>query len=87
MRRRVGVAAARGRRPARLHHAIGLQRAVPDLLEEGGVERAHLRPTIAVTTRTFSAGVSPVRIIRYRRCSTIPDTVCTMDVNAATGIT
>ena len=44
-------------------------------------------PTIASTTARVSAGASPVRIMRYRRCSTMPETVCTIEVKAATGIT
>ena len=45
------------------------------------------RPTIASTTARVSAGASPVRIIRCRRCRTMPDTVWTIEVKAATGMT
>ncbi len=42
---------------------------------------------MASTTARDSRGVSPVRIIRCRRCRTMPETVWTMEVKAATGIT
>ena len=45
------------------------------------------RSTMASTTARDSLGVSPVSIIRCRRWRTMPDTVWTMEVNAATGIT
>ena len=38
-------------------------------------------------TRRASYGASPVFIIRCRRCRTMPETVCTIEVNAAIGIT
>ena len=43
--------------------------------------------TMAETTATVSRGQSPVRIIRHSRCSTMPETVCTIEVKAPTGIT
>jgi hypothetical protein len=43
--------------------------------------------TIVSTTARVSAGASPVRIMRWSRCSTIPLSVCTIEVKAAIGIT
>ena len=40
---------------------------------------------MAVTTATLSRGQSPVRIIRQSRCSTMPETVWTIEVKAASG--
>mgnify|MGYP003449262342 CR=1 FL=1 len=40
---------------------------------------------MAPITIRASYGVSPAFIIRCRRCSTSPDTVCTIEVKAATG--
>jgi hypothetical protein len=45
------------------------------------------RRTIWEITWQVSYGESPVFTMRYSRCSTMPDTVCTIDVNAAIGIT
>jgi hypothetical protein len=39
-----------------------------------------------MTTRD-SYGASPEAAIRRSRCSVIPEMVCTIDVNAASGIT
>jgi hypothetical protein len=45
------------------------------------------RSTIAPMTSRASCGVSPALSIRCRRCSTSPETVCTIDVKAAIGMT
>ena len=58
----------------------------PTLSKKSG-SSARTWSTIAVTTAAASVGVSPVRIIRCRRWSTMPDTVCTIEVKAATGMT
>ena len=43
--------------------------------------------TIAATTPAVSCGASPEAAIRHSRYNVIPETVCTMAVNAASGIT
>ena len=45
------------------------------------------RSTISPITRRASEGVSLAAVVRQRRCRTIPEIVCTMAVNAATGRT
>ena len=43
--------------------------------------------TISEMTMRASYGASPVCIIRCRRCSTMPDTVWTIEVKAPIGMT
>ena len=45
------------------------------------------RSTIAPITMAASYGTSPAFNMRWRRCSTMPDTVCTIEVNAPIGMT
>ena len=71
--RRLGVAVRLEPRQARLDDLALGERPLADALEEGRVD-SRTRPTIASTTARVSAGASPVRIIRYSRCSTMPET-------------
>ena len=53
--------------------------------KSGSTSRTH--STMREITSAVSRGVSPECIRRARRCRVMPEMVCTMDVNAPTGIT
>jgi len=56
-------------------------------LSKNSGSHSRTRRTISSTTTRASYGVSPLFTIRSSRCSTMPDTVCTIDVKAAIGMT
>ena len=91
-------AARRAARPRRRRPRVTRQRATRRSRPRRAAPRPRARRRRGRAARTrvdhrarrrprSRAGVSPVRIIRYSRCSTMPETVCTIEVKAATGIT
>jgi len=57
----------------------------PKTIEKLGVRLLLLAKTISAMTARAPLGVSDAALMRQRRCSTMPEMVCTMVVKAATG--
>ena len=72
------------RDPFDRHSSIG---SVVEAIEKLRIDLADSRDHFADHRARFARRVATRRDMRHRRCSTMPESVCTMVVNAATGRT
>ena len=78
------VCAARG---VPIHSMGSVHRRIVEAIEELRIDFANARDHLADHQRALRSACRDAADMRHSRCSTMPDSVCTMVVKAATGRT